>query len=133
MAPRFFSAHYGPQFPVSCGINGLDNTTYLDGNSIVPSSGSAFLAAVNDVARTLLVGESSRDFSELVPSGTNGFPGHLGTCNLLYADGHVKAVKVTTMVRETNYWMIQDEPATTPGASALVNDVDTWQLRVDKG
>ena len=139
-----------PRFPVSYAINGADNRD-LYGTTIARRQAAtataperpdgAAVAAVGDVARTLLVGEQDFfDFSELIPY--NGFRGHLGTCNFLFADGHVKAIKPIKTITETNMWSIEDEADATNVSGFLQNWVgyatandgyfQGWQRIVDK-
>ena len=133
-----------PVFNISYAINGGDIATgasintELGGNTIAQGDDNTglpapvSLAAVGDVARTLLVGESESEFSELVPGNTL-FRGHLGTVNFLFADGHVKAIKPTATIQGTNYWTIQDEPDASTVPAALVTDINAWQTKVNKG
>ena len=111
-----------PLFHQSYCINGMDNIT--TGNTIARRTGGtpdvpapASLSAVPDSSRTLLVGESRAGFSELVPY--YGFQGHLQTCNFLFADGHVKALKPISTIQGTNMWTIEDEPDATTVSSFL--------------
>ncbi|RYX83362.1 DUF1559 domain-containing protein [bacterium] len=67
-------------------------------------------AAINEVSRKILVGERTSNYAnsgmawwDWGNSGSTGFAnegfgGHLGTMNLLYADGHVKSLKGTATV-----------------------------------
>lgn len=132
-----------PRFRASYCMNGIDSTTFIGGNTIgrrdstvtpsVPAPAS--LSSVGDSARTLLVGESGLGFSELVPWA--GFRGHLGTVNFLFADGHVKALKPSATIQDTNYWTIEEEPSgyTVPSylSQNVVTDQNSWQAMVNKG
>ena len=133
-----------PRFSRSYAIAGADDVasygTTISRRDPANNSGAA-LAAVGDTARTLIIGEQDfYDFSELIPY--NGFKGHLGTCNFLFADGHVKALKPSATISETNYWSIEEEPNGTAAPAFLRSwvmyakqgtDFEGWQSRVDKG
>ena len=139
-----------PRFPVSYAMSGADNvgsygTTIGRRDSATNMPAAASLSAVGDVARTIMIGEQDYyDFSELIPY--NGFRGHLGTCNFLFADGHVKALKPIKTISDTNYWSIEDEPDattvpnflrnwvgySTQGGTASNPDFQGWQGRVDR-
>ena len=132
-----------PLFHISYGINGWANSWVAPGNTIAgvdDSSGTAIptggaMADVVDSARTLLVGESDRDFSELVAYG--GFKGHLQTCNFLFADGHVKAMKPSATIQNANMWTVQDDDTVPLNVNlpeyVLNNTTYAWQKKVDKG
>ena len=75
------------------------------------------LSDLNTPAQKIMVGETGQR-SEAVgwsnwgqagqnrwlQAASNGFQGHLGTMNLLFADGHVKALKPTQTVAPFNMW-----------------------------
>ena len=132
-----------PLFNVSYGINGLSNVWVSPGttiarldtiNGVADTPVSVSIAAVASTANTLLVGESSRTFSELVPYG--GFTGHLGTCNFLFADGHVKALKPSATITNANMWTVEDNiPVNGNLTNYILTNADptlAWQKRVDK-
>ncbi len=131
-----------PLFHISYGINGWANGWVAPGNTIAcvdDSSGTAIptggsLSSVADSSRTMLVGESDRDFSELVAYG--GFRGHLQTCNFLFADGHVKAMKPSATIQNANMWTVQDDDALPVNVNlteyVLNNNTYAWQKKVDK-
>ena len=116
-----------PVFPISYAINGWSGT---GGTPVALQGGGINLAQLQDPARTLLVGETSREYSELVP--VYGFSGHLGTCNFLYTDGHVKAVKPITTIQGTNAWTVEDEADTATVSASMATDMNSWQVRVNK-
>ena len=118
-----------PVFPISYAINGWGGVT--GGTTPAPQGGGINLSQMQDPARTLLVGESRREYSELVP--VHAFNGHLQTCNFLYTDGHVKAIKPSTTIQGTNAWTIEDEPDATGVTAAMATEVNNWQIRVNQG
>lgn len=121
-----------PRFNISYGANGLDDLTTNNrggGTSPMRSGGAANLSAIGDSARTILVTETTADFSEAVFSNpANMFNGHLGTVNFLFADGHVKALKPTATGNPIDMWNIEE---TTGDADAnLLTTLSNWQARV---
>jgi prepilin-type processing-associated H-X9-DG protein len=75
------------------------------------------MSALNAPATKILVGEmEANDWTDmLAPSHMDGwstppnaitatYAGHLGTMNVLFADGHVKAMKPVNMVTPLNMW-----------------------------
>jgi len=55
------------------------------------AGGASSMAAVSSVATTLMVGETKTIYNNLVTY--NMFVGHLQTTNVLFVDGHVKAMR----------------------------------------
>ncbi len=119
-----------PIFPISYAINGWGGVTGTNATTPSAQGVGASLAQLQDPSRTLMVGESRREYSELVPD--HAFNGHLQTCNFLYTDGHVKAVKPITTIQGTNAWTVEDEPDATTVNTTLGDQVRNWQIRVDK-
>ena len=122
-------------FPRSYVANG--NNSDIGGTSPMPltsanaGDGKA-LAAISDTARTLLITEGETEYSEatvgFAPATFAGdmFGGHLGTCNFLFADGHVKALKPTATGTPVNMWTIEDDGA---GPTSLQDLLAAWQAK----
>jgi prepilin-type N-terminal cleavage/methylation domain-containing protein/prepilin-type processing-associated H-X9-DG protein len=82
------------------------------------------IANVQSVATRIMVGERRSNWDNAGMGwndwgGSNpqnwdneGFAGHLGTWNCLFADGHVKALKPTATMSPTNMWGGFDSPPT---------------------
>lgn len=83
---------------------------------------------------TILVAEGNTQYSEATvgfapPVFANDmFQGHLGNCNFLFADGHVKAMKPIATGSPKNFWSIENDgiaPAT------LLDLLSAWQEKVN--
>jgi prepilin-type N-terminal cleavage/methylation domain-containing protein/prepilin-type processing-associated H-X9-DG protein len=130
-----------PRFSRSYSING--QTAYINGTAIaeeysLPRYHPASLSSVPDAARTVYVAEYSwRDAAVEWQDGNalnaNGrglyFNGHLNTCNFLFADGHVKAMKPSATGSPVNMWNVEEDDAPVPDLMARLN---TWTTIVDK-
>ncbi|RYX83111.1 DUF1559 domain-containing protein [bacterium] len=89
------------------------------------------IAAMPDVARTVLIAESGNvDFNN-VPLGytptvfaTLMFTGHLQVCNFAFADGHVKAMKPLATATPVNMWNVEE---TGDGFLPLIDSMAAWQ------
>lgn len=57
----------------------------------------------------------------------NGFAGHMGTWNVLFADGHVKAMRPTRTVTPFNMWGQMDGNTVADGASCGTS----WDINCD--
>ena len=132
-----------PVFMCSYAINGSDAGGAIPGSPISNvltadgSYGGAKLAAVGNSAQTVLVGE----YEWLDPqinwgdgcannAACNGlyFRGHLGNSNFLFADGHVKAMKIPQTVTPLNMWMIDNNPT-----NAYLSDrANVWQQVINR-
>ena len=95
------------------------------------------LAALNDVAQTVLVAEENYGLAEMGFGYSAGsfalpilsFQGHLQTCNFLFADGHVKSLKPTATGTPVNMWNIQED---NNGYADLMDRLNNWQTLVNK-
>jgi prepilin-type N-terminal cleavage/methylation domain-containing protein/prepilin-type processing-associated H-X9-DG protein len=146
----------GDGFPESYSCNGYDTDTANSANAVVGGrspmplisdsspanrSGGRALAEMNDVARTILVSEYSGPATEMpVHIGVNDFltwfgnaggapgvfPGHLGTVNFLFADGHVKALKPSATGNSANMWTIEEDVA---APTSLMERLNGWQQK----
>ena len=132
-----------PVFTCSYAINGSDGYGNIPGSPIsnVLNSdgayGGARLAAVNNPAQTVFVGEYewldtwiNWGDGNATNVNANGlyFRGHLGNSNFLFADGHVKAMKVPQTVTPVNMWMIDNNPAN----AYLMDRANTWQQIIER-
>ena len=123
-----------PRFKRSYAINATGNvggttpSEYFTGNS---------LAAIDDSAGTVLVGEYSGGFPYIPlrdPDSRNfndaniTFQGHLGTDNFLFCDGHVKSLKVSATATPTNMWTGQSGDISSP---ELLTQINQWQTFVN--
>ncbi len=132
-----------PRFKSSYAINGTDYN--IGGSAPTEYGRSSSLAAIGDTAQTVLVCESIYRFSEM---GLNydpatftqffAFPGHLQTCNFLFSDGHVKALKPSATGTPVNMWNIE-EVNDVPGLAsnrgnyaALMANLNAWTEKVNK-
>jgi len=130
-----------PTFSRSYSING--QTAYINGTAIaeeynLPTYHPASLSSVPDASRTIYVAEYSwRDAAVEWQDGNalnvNGaglyFNGHLNTCNFLFADGHVKAMKPSATGSPVNMWNVEENDAPVPDLMARLN---TWTTIVNK-
>ena len=124
-----------PRSYVCNGVNADTGATNQGGTSPMPDLGGVSSAAVNDVARTILVTESapSWQWPEANMSGAVNdfrdqmFAGHLGQVNFLFADGHVKSLKPLATGSPTNMWNIEEDNDAFP---ALMDRLGAWQTKV---
>jgi len=90
------------------------------------------LSELADTSRTLLITEAETEYSEatvgFAPTvfAADMFRGHLATCNFLFADGHVKALKPINTGTPVNMWTIEDDGA---GPSTLTDLLAAWQTK----
>ena len=126
----------GRLMPRSYSLNGTNGN--IGGTAPSGNAGdSASLAALASVSQIILVGETADTWPwpEMNMDGTptdfglNMFTGHLGQCNFLFADGHVKSLKPTATGTPVNLWTIEDDAA---GPATLTDRLNAWQLRVNK-
>lgn len=126
-----------PRFPRSYTANGI--STNIGGTAAMDRATPQALAAITDSARTILVSESregdsrfwfdaaSSRFSQTIDS----FPGHLGTVNFLFADGHVKALKPSATGTPYNMWNIEEDNDANGSYSALMERLNNWTTLVN--
>lgn len=127
----------GTFLPRSYSINGA-TTPWFAGNAPSEFGKGQSLAAIASVAQVVLVAESDPDweFPEIRFGGTvqetkdATFKGHLGQCNFLFVDGHVKSMKPRATGTPTNMWTIEDDAA---GPTELIDRLNAWQQKVDAG
>ena len=129
----------GVRFKRSYAINGSNN---VGGTAPSEFGRGVSLAAIQDVAGTLLVGEYRGGFPYIGVaqatgfnfadggSGGLGFPGHLQTLNFLYCDGHVKASNIISTITGTNKWTGESDDTAIP--AELQKDVTDWQTMLSK-
>lgn len=109
-------AHLGQ---AACGTNGMLACTPLalgyPGGSATGASGVP-LSYMPIPERTLMVFDAgARSFDKGSPAWDNYdgdagvWAGHLGTMNVLFADGHVKSMRATATARPDNFWTLQDD------------------------
>ena len=125
-----------PRFPISYAINGANNVwgwfSYgpnLGGTPLSLDNEGVALASLPDVSRTLMVGESDREWTETTRD-EGGFRGHLNTVNFLFADGHVKAMKPSATIQGTNMWTREEEADASGVPSNLRDGIAKWQQKV---
>ncbi len=107
-----------PAMPQSYGANGR----------IMHDNTKISLAVIDKPAQKVLVGECDAPFEMFFvgspnQSSNNDFPdqmfsGHLSTTNILFADGHVKALKPTMTMRDINMFGGFDDQGGGPGVCA---------------
>jgi prepilin-type N-terminal cleavage/methylation domain-containing protein/prepilin-type processing-associated H-X9-DG protein len=124
-----------PRFKISYAINatgnvgGITPSEYAGGNSlsaIEDSAGTILVAEYNDGAAHLgMMDPQSRNWADGV--GT-AFKGHLGMCNFVFADGHVKAMKPAATGTPTNMWTGQSNDVSSAG---LLGELNEWQTLVN--
>lgn len=78
-----------------------------------PNRASTALSDLRSASQVILVGEhigrGDPEFWDNEPDSR--FRSHLGTTNMLFCDGHVKAVKPVSTVTPLNMWDVQNRPA----------------------
>ncbi len=123
-SPRFFRSYV-------CN----SDSTNTGGTAPMLYNAAASLAAINDVAQTVLVteGDASWENTDIpfnqTPSQVAGtvFSGHLGTVNFLFADGHVKALKPTATGSPINMWNIEEN---NDAFAALMDRLRAWNAKL---
>jgi prepilin-type N-terminal cleavage/methylation domain-containing protein/prepilin-type processing-associated H-X9-DG protein len=92
------------------------------------------LASINSPSQKVLVseqriGEEGSGWTDWVGTQweNNGFAGHLGTWNVLFADGHVKALRPTATVTPFNMWGQMNGNVAVDGA----NCGTAWDINCD--
>ena len=130
-----------PAFRRSYGVNAV--SIYIGGTAPMEWGSASSLAALPDVARTILVTESKEGAATLPMNyGSNyfdnpnyNFTGHLQTVNFMFADGHVKALKPSATV-SPNMWNIEevDDVPGFPNGNypALQAHMNEWTSLVNK-
>jgi len=96
------------------------------------------LAGIQTPSSVIVVGETAYGYQDVgwgVTAGCNPYPpvkasdcwnppalfvGHNGLANYLFADGHVKAMKIVNTVTPVNMWDIQDAANNAPGSAAAI-------------
>ena len=124
-----------PQFMRSYGANAVSFN--IGGTAPMEYGTAQSLAALNDVSRTVLVTESKEgdnnihmnDAATRFSSATDTFPGHLGTINFLFADGHVKSLKPSATGSPTNMWNIEENNDADPN---LMDRLNAWTVLANK-
>lgn len=123
----------GPR--ASYSINGTDGN--IGGTAPTGNNGaSASLSALASSAQIVLVGESGATwkFPEMNMDGApadfanNMFTGHLGQCNFLFADGHVKSLKPLATGTPINMWTVEDDLV---GPTSLTDRLGAWQAKLN--
>jgi prepilin-type N-terminal cleavage/methylation domain-containing protein/prepilin-type processing-associated H-X9-DG protein len=122
-----------PKFNISYGANGLDSLDPASnrggGTTPMRQNNGAAIASIADSAQTILVTETTMDYSEAVFSNPNYvFGGHLGTVNFLFADGHVKAMRPTQTGTPIDMWNIEENLG--DGDAGLMTSLNNWQAKV---
>ena len=96
------------QIPLSYAANALYTVANGDFDSIGPIGATGApgvsLAALESSSTTLLVSEATGHFAVLQPF--NMFVGHLSTTNMLFADGHVKAMRAAKSCSAPYTWAV---------------------------
>lgn len=140
----------GDTIPVSYASVGADNQTptLWGGKTVLgfnPYSSSftspTSLAEVASSSQTIMVAEKAADANqdpEFWPYAEHfHFQNHLGTTNFLFADGHIKAMKLTATGTPLNLWNIANTANTTdtttgPANSNLQGLLNTAQIELNK-
>ena len=121
-------------FRTSYACNGQN--MFIGGTAPMDNPSQA-LAALNDVAQTIVVAEENYGLAEVGFGFSAGsfanpilsFQGHLQTCNFLFADGHVKSLKPTVTGTPVNMWNIQED---NNGFPDLMDRLNNWQTLVNR-
>lgn len=121
-----------PRFNRSYAINGANS---FDGKPPSEYATSANLAEMVNSAEIILVAEFSqgRVFTGDINLDEWGkadysFKGHMGTCNWLFCDGHVKAMKPLATAQPKNLWSCEDDGPITTGDG--FTRITNWQKLV---
>ncbi|RYZ84360.1 MAG: DUF1559 domain-containing protein [Proteobacteria bacterium] len=131
-----------PRFTRSYSINGQSG--YIGGTPIaeeynLPNYRPSSLSSVTEPAQTVYVSEYSwrdaavnwEDGNALNPNARGlYFSGHLNTCNFLFADGHVKAMKPSATGSPVNMWNVETNQ--NDAAPDLMARLNTWTTIVNK-
>lgn len=124
---------FGFNIPISYSINGNPANGDLGGTPPTDYNVGQSLSAISSSAQVLIVGETSENwlFPEMNANGAmtdDMFRGHLGQCNFLFVDGHVKAMKPLATGTPVNMWTIQDDGA---APTVFLNRLGAWQTKVN--
>jgi prepilin-type N-terminal cleavage/methylation domain-containing protein/prepilin-type processing-associated H-X9-DG protein len=105
------------------------------------STNAVALAQIGQTAQTILIGETTAEFSNLQidsdsTSTTTGYASrvvnHLGVSNWLFVDGHVKATKHSVTAVPVNMWTVEEEPAGTAPPAQLVTNLGWADRRLSE-
>ena len=112
VTPLTFLNHYkangggnsGEQIAFAGGPAGETTRPMNEGDN----GGSVSIAVITSPTQTILVHEYTGVNSdpETYQDADLNFQGHLGTTNFLFADGHVKSMRPTLTVQNTNMWNV---------------------------
>ena len=89
--------HSPPGHKISIITNAADTILAAEGNALVcfgPLNGQEFFSILPNYSEPRVFSEDGGNFANLEVNGTSVIERHLGTTNVLYADGHVKAKKL---------------------------------------
>jgi prepilin-type processing-associated H-X9-DG protein len=130
-----------PRFMPSYAISATSSN--LNGNPPSEYNSAQSLSAVPDSAGTILVSEYKYWFYPYINFDFNNaslflnsgyvFPGHLGTVNFLFCDGHVKAMKPIATITNTNMWTVEERDIAPTGPESLTQYMVNWDTVVTKG
>ncbi len=124
-----------PRFNRSYGSN--STAVNIGGDTPMEWGRANSMAALNDVARTVLVTETKEGHNSVLmdapasrfANATDTFPGHLQTVVFLFADGHVKSMRPTQTGTPTNMWNIEENNDAFP---ALMDRLTAWDTLVTR-
>ena len=99
------------------------------------NGGGVSIAVITSPTQTILVYEftdtgtvATDTTPETTVAGNLNFQGHLGTTNFLFADGHVKSMRPTVTVQNTNLWNVN---SSVPAAgTAVATEAGTETTRI---
>ncbi len=146
----YTNAGNGDTIPVSYASVGSDNQTpTLWGGKTVMGfnpyassfSSTTSLSEVASSSQTIMVAEKAANAStdpEFWPYADHfHFTNHLGTTNFLFADGHVKAMKLTATATPLNLWNVSNttnvgDSSTGPANPSLQGLINTAQIELNK-
>jgi prepilin-type N-terminal cleavage/methylation domain-containing protein/prepilin-type processing-associated H-X9-DG protein len=122
-----------PRFTRSYSCN--SDSGNIGGTAAMVYNNASSLAAITDVAQTVLVTETDASWVNTdIPFNQTPtqvaaavFSGHLGTVNFLFADGHVKALKPTATGSPINMWNIEE---TNDAFAALMDRLRAWNAKL---
>ena len=122
----------GATFPASYTANAMsgifknEGTAPMKADECPNEAGAGHIAQLSSTSTVVLIGEgglealpsfdwanSSLFTSTDINSPHGWFSGHLGTTNLLFADGHVKSMRPTASLNPKNLWTDEDDAAPT--------------------
>lgn len=110
----------GTSYSANTGNNGSNGTMIRgDGNST-----PCFLARIVSPAQCIMVGEGSLGSDDIPFGCSNTTPAgcfflHMGQMQLLFSDGHTKAMKPTQTGSPINMWDVNNNPASSDRISQL--------------